>query len=387
MRRLVPAAALAAALAALLAPVEAGAIPAFARRYRLSCTTCHAPFPKLKPFGDEFAGRGFGLEPGQEPARSNVDLGDELLQLPRELPVAVRFDAFAQAQDGDPALDFQTPWAFKLLAGGQIGAGVAFYGYYILEQGAPGKLEDTFLLVSRPFGIPVDVSVGQFQISDAIAKRELRLERLDYEILKARPGASTVDLTYDRGVALASDLGPVGAVLTVTNGSGIGEGDPTLDRDKYKNFGLHLSGDVGPVALGAYGFVGTEADPADTAATNRTWIFGPQARVALRDRLDVAAVWLERRDSNPTFLLAGEEEVVTRGGFLEVVAYPQGHDGRWTATALYNHVDSDDDAADRDAYAVALSWLLRRNVRLVAEGEWDDVADGWAASVGTVAAF
>ena len=110
MRRALLALALAAAAAALLAPSDAGAIPAFARRYRLSCTTCHAPFPKLKPFGDEFAGRGFGLEPGQEPTRSNLDLGDDLLQLPREFPLAVRFDAFAQARDGDPALDFQAPW-------------------------------------------------------------------------------------------------------------------------------------------------------------------------------------------------------------------------------------------------------------------------------------
>jgi hypothetical protein len=387
MRRALLALALAAAAAALLAPTDAGAIPAFARRYRLSCTTCHAPFPKLKPFGDEFAGRGFGLEPGQEPTRSNLDLGDDLLQLPREFPLAVRFDAFAQARDGDPALDFQAPWTVKLLAGGQIGAGVAFYGYYILEHGEPGKLEDTFLLVSRPFGLPLDFTIGQFQISDAVAKRELRLQRLDYEILKVRPGLSGVDLTYDRGIALASDLGPVGAVLTVTNGSGIGPGDPTLDRDKYKNFGLHLSADVGPFAFGAYGFFGTEADPLGGAAKNETWIAGPQARFALRDVVDVSAVWLERRDSNAGFVAAGEEELRTGGGFLEVVGYPQGHDGRWVVSALYNHVDSDDDLADRDDAGLALSWLLRRNVRLVAEGDWDFEADAWSASVGTVAAF
>jgi hypothetical protein len=385
MRRALLALPLAASLAALLAPSDAGAIPAFARRYRFSCTTCHAPFPKLKAFGDEFAGRGFALEPGQAPARSNVDLGDDLLQLPRELPLAVRFDAFAQAQDGDPALDFQAPWAVKLLAGGEIGAGVAFYGYYILEHGEPGKLEDVFVAIARPFGLPFDLTIGQFQISDAVAKRELRLQRLDYEILKVRPGASSVDLTYDRGIALASGLGPVGVVLTVTNGSGIGPGDPTLDRDKYKNFGLHLATDVGPVAVGAYGFFGTEVD--DAGAKNETWIAGPQASVSLRDVVDVSAVWLERRDSNPGFLVAGEEELRTGGGFLEVVGYPQGHDGRWVLSALYNHVDSDDDAADRDQAGLALSWLLRRNVRLVAEGDWDFEADGWSASVGTVAAF
>ena len=34
-----------------LVPDNAGAIPAFARRYKISCTTCHAPFPRLTSFG------------------------------------------------------------------------------------------------------------------------------------------------------------------------------------------------------------------------------------------------------------------------------------------------------------------------------------------------
>ena len=385
MTRLASLAALAAAVASLLAPAGADAIPAFARRYRVSCNTCHAPFPRLKPYGDEFAARGFALEPGQDPARAQVDLGDDLLQLPRDFPVAVRFDAFALAQDGDPVVDFQTPWTFKVLAGGQIGSGVSVYGYYILEHGEPGKIEDMFLTWSRPFGAPLDFTIGQFQISDAIAKRELRLSRLDYEVLKVRPGLSRVDLTYDRGVVLSSDLGPVGAVLTVTNGSGIGPGDPTLDDDKYKNFGLHLSGDVGPVSIGAYGFVGTELD--DTLARNRTVILGPQVGVSIRDLLDVSVVWLERRDSNARFLASGYGETRTSGGFVELVGYPQGHDGRWVVSALYNLVDSDDPAADRDSAGLALTWLLRRNVRIVAEGDWDLEEEGWAASLGTVAAF
>ena len=47
------AAALLLALAAALLPGDAQAIPAFARTHKLSCTTCHAPFPRLKEFGNE----------------------------------------------------------------------------------------------------------------------------------------------------------------------------------------------------------------------------------------------------------------------------------------------------------------------------------------------
>ena len=80
-------------VAAVLLPDDAGAIPAFARKYRMSCTTCHAPVPRLKEYGETFAGNAFRLE-DQEPKRFYPDTGDELLTLQRELPIAVRFDAY-----------------------------------------------------------------------------------------------------------------------------------------------------------------------------------------------------------------------------------------------------------------------------------------------------
>ena len=376
--------ALAAVAAALLLPDTAGAIPAFARRYRFSCTTCHDPFPRLKPFGEEFAARGFALEPGAEPARAQIDVGDPLLQLPRDLPLAARFDGHVRGSDQEPALDLQAPWTVKLLAGGQIAERVGFYAYYILEQGEPGKIEDAYVQFSQPFGLPVAILVGQFQLCDPIAKRELRLERLDYEIFKVRPGASTVDLTYDRGVALAAELGPVGALFTLTNGNGIGPGHAGLDDDRFKSYGLHLGGELGPVMLGAYGFVSKELG--DAGVVNTTVVFGPHAAVDVGP-VTLSVVYLERRDSNAGFALSGFEETRTRGGLAEALWWPLGRDGRLTLALLYNLVESDDDLADRDSAALAASWALRRNVRLTAEAGLDRIADSWAASAGTVVAF
>lgn len=378
---------LALVLAALLAPRDAEAIPAFARRYRMSCTTCHAPFPRLKPFGEEFAGRGFAMPPGEEPARAELDLGDPLLQLPRELPLAIRFDGFATLQDRSPETDLQAPWVVKLLAGGRIAEGVAFYGYYILEKGEAGKLEDLYVQLSGPFGLPVNVLLGQFQLCDPIGKRELRPERLDYAILKTRVGASRVDLTYDRGVALTGGLGPVSAVATVTNGNGIdGPVGDGFDQDRYKNVSLHLSVELGPARLGAFGLWGKEKAPEGLLGTNRTWYLGPQAWVALGDLAHVSAVYLERRDSNPGFAGAASE-VTTRGGFGEVVFTPQGPDGRLAVALLYNKVDSRWNEADAESAGATVSWLFRRNVRLVAEVDRDVEEEGWTGSLGIVAAF
>ncbi len=378
---------LALVLAALAAPRVAGAIPAFARRYRMSCTTCHDPFPRLKPFGDEFAGRGFAMPPGEEPARAELDLGDPLLQLPRELPLAIRFDGFATARDRSPETDLQAPWNVKLLAGGRIADGVAFYGYYILERGEPGKLEDLYVQLSSPLRLPLNVLLGQFQLSDPIAKRELRLERLDYAILRTRVGASRVDLTYDRGVAVTGGLGPVSAVATLTNGNGIDEpvGD-ALDKDRYKNVSLHLAADLGPVRLGGFGLWGKEAAEPGLLGTNRTWYLGGQVGVALGELAHLAAVYLERRDSNPGFAGASSE-VETRGGFAELVVTPLGADGRVAAALLYNRVDSRWNEADEESAGVTGSWLYRRNVRLVAEVDHDLEAEAWSGSLGTVVAF
>ena len=54
----------------LIIPVKnAFAIPAFARKYQISCQVCHSPaMPRLKAFGDDFAGNGFCNIPGGDNA-------------------------------------------------------------------------------------------------------------------------------------------------------------------------------------------------------------------------------------------------------------------------------------------------------------------------------
>ncbi|MDQ6972853.1 MAG: hypothetical protein Q9M30_09400, partial [Mariprofundaceae bacterium] len=69
--------------AVALIPTDAEAIPVFARKYNLSCNSCHTMFPKLSKMGVAFRERGFRFEEGKDdfdmqngPGR-NVDTGDE----------------------------------------------------------------------------------------------------------------------------------------------------------------------------------------------------------------------------------------------------------------------------------------------------------------------
>jgi len=376
---------------------DADAIPAFARKYGFSCTTCHAPFPRLKPYGEEFAARGFRLPPGEEPARATRDTGDPLLQLSRDFPIAARMEGYAvwnadQEKTGAAAeTDFETPWVFKALSGGPIAENVSYYVYFIIEKGGVEGLEDAYVQVNGPFGAPFDVLFGQFQVSDPLFKRELRLERSDYEIYKVNPGFSDTDLTYDRGLMfLGTAPGELDVAFSVVNGNGIPDG--SFDKDDDKNVALRLSKDFGMLRLGAFGYWGREqVNPGFLTlaeADNEMTYWGPDLTLAPNDDWELNLQYLERSDDNPFFLAAAPiGDVVTRGGFAELHWFPQGPDGRWVLSALYNQVDSDDPAVELETASLTLNYLLARNVRVLTEAGRDLDRDASQISFGLVTAF
>jgi hypothetical protein len=374
----------------LAAAPSAEAIPAFARKYRFSCSTCHAPIPRLKEFGDEFAGAGFRMpDAAQEPPRATLDTGDALLRLPRDLPLAVRLDGFAAwNEQGDAKVDAQFPWVFKILSGGPISEKVSYYFYFILEEGGIQGLEDAYVQINKPLGLPFNLMAGQFQVCDPLFKRELRLSRFDYQIFKTRVGHSRVDLTYDRGLIAAGTLPEdIDAVLQVVNGTGIGEATDwgTFDRDNYKNVALSLARSFGKhVRLGVFGYWGREKG--DGGNTNRTVYVGPNLAVDLGAKWQLSGQYLERRDDDPLFG-GGGSDYVTRGGFAELHYFPQGQDGRWVVTALYNKVASDDPDARYHSVSLTVNRLIARNVRLAIEAGRELERDEGRASIGLVMAF
>ena len=377
------------ALLGLASARNAGAIPAFARKYRMSCSTCHAPFPRLKPYGEEFAGRGFRMEdPSQEPSRATYDVGDPLLTLYRELPLAMRLDGYASwKENAEAEVDFETPWSFKLLSGGPIAKNISYYVYAIIEKGEPIKLEDTFVQFRELFGAPVDLTFGQFQVSDPLFKRELRLERNDYEIFKTRVGIIPTDLTYDRGFVLGWGApADIDVVLQLVNGNGIEEAeDDNFDDNSLKNFSARLARQFGPVRVGLFGYWGKEE--LDGGPSTRITYFGPDFVVDLGKNWQLNLEYLERRDEDPFLVGRVGDDLKTKGGFAELHFFPQGQDGRWVLSALYNKVDSDVEEARVENASLTVNYLLARNVRLLVEGLHDLEQDGDRLSVGVITAF
>lgn len=61
----------------MVAPQEAQAIPAFARKYNVACNTCHVPsFPKLNDFGNRFRDQGYQMGTDNDlPTHEGIGMG------------------------------------------------------------------------------------------------------------------------------------------------------------------------------------------------------------------------------------------------------------------------------------------------------------------------
>ena len=406
------------ALAILLpAPVQGtdGRIPAFARKYGVSCILCHQPAPRLNAFGEEFAGNGFVMVRGETPV-DTMNAADPLLRLQRDLPLAVRMDAYltglTESGDGLVATDLQTPWGVKLLTGGQVSDNVSYYMYfYLSERGEVAGLEDAYLQFNDVLGSGVDVIAGQFQISDPLFKRELRLEYEDYNLYRVRVGDTRADLAYERGFMASKGLWSGGdLVVGLVNGQGIAgsTSERLYDTDAWKNTMARFSQDVGSaLRVGAFVYTGLERSE---GLESDFLVWGPDLTWTVTPQVEVNANFLRRTDENPFFLdrcatgdlrcdaAAGDLETTVDGWLGELIWSPTGPAGRWFFTALYNRIDSDrpvftvrqGEAAPLDRYetlGVTANWLQARNIRLMGEVGWDFDRERWRFTTGVVTAF
>lgn len=378
---------------------EAEEIPAFARRYHVSCSLCHNPVPKLTEFGETFAGNGFRFA-SEEPPRDTIATGDPLLDLPADLPLAIRFDGYAQAfTDGETATDFEAPYNLKLLSGGTLSKNISYYLYFFLfERGEIAGIEDAFIYVNDIAHQPVDAAVGQFQVSDPLFKRELRLEFDDYAVYRARLGDQPADLTYDRGAMVIADYGGFTVTGMAVNGNGKGPAQENrrFDDDPVKNFMGRVSREVlTGVRLGAMGYYGRQRLPDEPGSrANTLWMGGADGTFSVGP-FELNGQYIHREDDAPTFT-PGERRAVMDGGFGEAIVRPRR--SRWYGYALYNLVHANRPVLDvrlggpsnitrYQTASAGVGYLVRRNFRVGAEGMWDFEEDSGRWTLGIVTAF
>ena len=140
---------------------SASAIPAFARKYATSCTTCHVGFPKLNPFGEAFRLNGYRMpkETEDQIKIKPVSLGAEAYKrmwpraiypsdLPGQVPLALNVkmaSVYGSSLDenGHSIVhnDFQFPQEANLFSGGTLGEHMSFLGEVTWAENADGSSE------------------------------------------------------------------------------------------------------------------------------------------------------------------------------------------------------------------------------------------------------
>lgn len=377
MKKLIPV--LMIAMIAMLTLAEtANAIPAFARKYRMSCTTCHNPAaPSLKDFGDDFAGNGFKLEDYDSPGYY-LDTGDDKLSLLRNFPVAVRLDGFATYNNGgNDSFDLGSPYLIKFLSGGALSDKVSYYFYtYFNERGEIAGVEDAFLMYDNLFDTELDIALGQFQVSDPLFKRELRMQLEDYAVYTSQIGISDMTMKYDRGLMLTYgfDTG-TDLTLQIVNGNGLaGAGDNHLfDKDEYKSYLGRISQNIGDYfRVGGFVYTGKEKleNGFSNSITNEVMVYGPDFSINVDDRWMFNFQYMMRNDDKVYETMQSVNaatDLDTESMMAELIFSPKAENSDWYLLGMYNKVASDFNPADYESATFHAGYILRRNVRLACE--------------------
>ncbi len=160
------------------------AIPAFARKYKTSCTTCHVAFSKRNLFGEAFRRNGYVMpqndsrlvkeKPIPLGAEAWKDLWPEAIwpgNLPESIPVAIvtnmRVNYDFQKENKGNRIEFAMPLLVNFVFGGALGEDVAFFGEwaaYLLGENAKG-LQRFFVQFNNVIGKEslLNIRVGRFE--------------------------------------------------------------------------------------------------------------------------------------------------------------------------------------------------------------------------------
>src|SRR5690606_37140221 len=144
--------------------------------------------------------------------------------------LSVRMQAYVQGRDGqeidpvtgftgnDSDFDFQAPYLIKLLSSSPLSDDITYHLYAIFpEKGGNGEtvIEDAWFRHGDLLGAGLGMQIGQFQVSDLMFPREVRLTFQDFYAYRA------AGITYDRGVIFDCGFGSIDLALGAVNGNGI----------------------------------------------------------------------------------------------------------------------------------------------------------------------
>ena len=308
-----------------LLPNAAGAIPAFSRKYRTSCSTCHYAFPQLNAFGKAFQNNGFRYPGSDADVRKDdpVSLGSEAYKqvwpnaiwpsdIPGSVPLAVQavgsIEAPLNQPDSVAKTNFLFPQQVQLFYGGTLGEKFSFFGEVEIEnEGGEAALGFPFRLAwNQAPGL--NVAVGSLHFDPTPGHMGLTPTMYNISGVESRNGWTTEG--EQPGIELwGAGNGPggkggwkyVGGILEGQGLSDAGRDKDYFAQATYKIGGLGESGGTEGQASGNSAFY------RDNSATFGGFVYsGRVAGATFAEREDLAAwagtadLWYERAILNAT---------------------------------------------------------------------------------------
>ncbi len=372
-----------------LIPTNSEAIPVFARKYNMTCTTCHAAFPRLNEFGENFVKSNYRLPNWKD---STTQTGDDMLALPDNVPLAIRAQAYVQKREAtnidiftgeeiSANTDFQGPYLIKLLSSAPLSDHISYYFYAILaEKGANSEVivEDAWFTHDDLFGSDVGMMLGQFQVSDLMFARETRLNFQDFMVYRM------AGLTYDRGVNFSYDFNVVDLAIGWVNGNGITDNyginspgykrpDHLFDNDNGKAFYGRLGGDAGPVNLGLFGYSGNQKNYISPVASGERDTSKLAYGIDLSGNVNSKVYWYFQAIWNQwDNFIDNNQRYDWFGGFAGVDYI---YSPRWAFSFLYNYANAGDlkntdtvyEGIDINSLTFTASYYFMRNIKGIIE--------------------
>ena len=374
-----------------LIPSKSDAMPVFARKYDISCATCHSAFPRLNEFGEQFAADNMRLPNWKD---TTISGGDDMLALPDSVPLALRTQAYVQKREAtninvetgeeiSADTDIQSPYLIKLLSSAPLSDHITYYFYAIFaEKGGNGEaiVEDAWFRHDDIFGTNIGMMLGQFQVSDLMFAREVRLTFQDYVAYRM------AGLTYDRGILFDYGLGPFDLGLGWVNGNGIEENftinspgykrpDKLFDNNSGKAIFGRIGTDIAGVGVGLFGYSGSQKNATGSAGT----LSGDRDTDKISYGLDLAGSfgtkthWFAQLLQNQWDGFLNPNTNYKWFGSFVGVDYIHSH--RWAYSLLWNYNDANDfkntdtiyEGIDMNTLTFTAAYYFMRNVKGIIE--------------------
>jgi hypothetical protein len=378
-------------------------IPAFARKYKTSCATCHNGFAKLTPFGEAFRRSGYQFPGGTDAEyvkEEAVPMGAEGYKkvfpdaiwpgsIPGTSPISLLFNGEA---DYNPKVDPRYTFgglgsSIEAVAAGTLGEDVSFWGHAILSSDGL-ELNRIFLIFSNLIGDSYALNARVGVIEPNLFSFSTHRAWMEGYWITTKPFSNDMAWSFEetqKGIELNGMQGRLGYSAGIVEGFG----SPHSDKDyyghvTYKIGGMPLDGVVegGPalnnpkpyidnsVTVGAFVYSGSALIGPDTMLQSNAFTMVGGDVNASYDRYNLFGGVGIRHDNNPFVGDPLRQSANTMVWFteLDVVIYP------WLLPALrfesWKSHSIDPSTGNTTSYSdqqfvPGIVFLLRPNVKMV----------------------